>query len=72
MPPAAIACSSPTTPPRGWSTTTRLDYESPPQTEQQARSLIAVLVGAEHGDHQGPWRLAIAGGQRIVRLSVEP
>jgi hypothetical protein len=48
------------------------DYESPPQTEQQARSLIAVLIGAEHGDHQGPWRLAIAGGQRIVRLRAEP
>ncbi|MGH2886496.1 MAG: hypothetical protein ACRDPA_27990, partial [Solirubrobacteraceae bacterium] len=31
-------------------------YESPPQTEQQARSLLAVLVGAEHRDHGGPWR----------------
>ena len=47
------------------------DYESPPQTEQQARSLIAVL-GAEHGDYYGPWRLAIAGGQRIIQLRAEP
>jgi hypothetical protein len=47
-------------------------YESPPQTEQQARSLLAVLVGAEHGDHCGPWRQAIAGGQRIIELRAEP
>jgi hypothetical protein len=47
-------------------------YESPPQTEQQARSLLAVLVGAEHGEHCGPWRQAIAGGQRIIELRAEP
>jgi hypothetical protein len=47
-------------------------YESPPQTEQQARSLLAVLVGAEPGDHCGPWRQAIAGGQRIIELRAEP
>ena len=48
-------------------------YESPPQTEQQARSLLAVLIGAEHRDrdHCGPWRQAIAGGQRIIELRAE-
>ena len=46
-------------------------YESPPQSEQQARSLIAVLTGAEIGDHCGPWREAIAGGQRIIELRAE-
>ena len=46
-------------------------YESPPQTEQQARSLLAVLVGAELRDHRGPWRHAIAGGQRIIELRAE-
>jgi len=46
-------------------------YESPPQTEQEARSLLAVLVGADLGDHCGPWRQAIAGGQRIIELRAE-
>jgi len=50
----------------------RRHYESPPQSEQQARSLVAVLVGADHGDHPGPWRRAIAGGQRIIELRSEP
>ena len=45
-------------------------YESPAQTEQQARSLVAVLVGAELRDH-GPWRQAIAGGQRIIELRAD-
>jgi hypothetical protein len=47
-------------------------YESPPQSEQQARSLLAVLVGAEHPHDRGPWRHAIAGGQRIIELRAEP
>jgi hypothetical protein len=47
-------------------------YQSPPQTEQDARSLIAVLLGAEHHDHRGSWRQAIAGGQRTVELRAEP
>ena len=46
-------------------------YESPPQTEQQARSLVAVLVGVDRDDHCGPWRQAIAGGQRIIELRPE-
>jgi hypothetical protein len=47
-------------------------YESPPQSEQQARSLLAVLVGDQLSDHHGPWRQAIAGGQRIIELRAEP
>ena len=43
-------------------------YESPPQTEQQARELLSILVGAGTHDHPGPWRQAIAGGQRIIEL----
>jgi len=46
-------------------------YHSPPQTEQQARDVIAVLIGTEHGDQRGPWRQAIAGGQRIIELRAD-
>ena len=46
-------------------------YESPPQSEQQARSLVAILGGADHSAHGGPWRQAIAGGQRIIELRAE-
>ncbi len=47
-------------------------YESPPQTEQQARALLGILVGAGSADHAGPWRHAIPGGQRIVELRPGP
>ena len=70
-PPAATACSSQTRSRAGWSDGDGRHYESPPQSEQQARSLVAVLVGAEIGDHCGPWRQAIAGGQRIIELRAE-
>jgi hypothetical protein len=43
-------------------------YESPPQSEQQARALVAALVGVELSDRSAPWRQAIAGGQRIIEL----
>jgi hypothetical protein len=44
-------------------------YVSPPQTEEQARSLIALLAGAiAAAGGVGPWRQPIAGGQRIVAL----
>ena len=43
-------------------------YESPPQTEQQARDLLSILVGAGTHEHPGPWRQAIAGGQRTIEL----
>ncbi|MGO9958839.1 MAG: hypothetical protein ACLP50_23235 [Solirubrobacteraceae bacterium] len=42
-------------------------YTSPPQTEQQARQLAALLAGAPI-DGPGPWRHAIAGGQRTIEL----
>jgi hypothetical protein len=44
-------------------------YISPPQTEQQARSLIALLAGAGR-DHDGTgrWRRPVAGGQRTIEL----
>jgi len=44
-------------------------YVSPPQTEQQARSLIALLAGATAGaGGGGPWRQPVAGGQRMIEL----
>jgi hypothetical protein len=43
-------------------------YESPPHTERQARALLAILVGTTSTEQPGPWRRAIAGGQRIVEL----
>jgi hypothetical protein len=46
-------------------------YESPPQSEQQARAFVAMLAGADQSDHCGPWRQAIAGGQRIIELRAE-
>jgi hypothetical protein len=45
-------------------------YESPPQSQEQARSLVAML-GVAHGDDCGPWRQAIAGGQRIIELRAD-
>jgi hypothetical protein len=42
-------------------------YTSPPQTEQQARTLAALLAGAAV-DGPGPWRHPIAGGQRTIQL----
>ena len=42
-------------------------YVSPPQTEEQARSLIAVLASAAAAaGGVGPWRQPVAGGQRII------
>jgi hypothetical protein len=45
------------------------NYSSPALTEQQARSLIGLLVGATAAaGGGGPWRQPIAGGQRIIEL----
>jgi hypothetical protein len=44
-----------------------LDYTSPPQTEQQARRLAALLNGGPVAG-PGPWRHPIAGGQRTIHL----
>jgi hypothetical protein len=46
-------------------------YLSPPQTEQQARSLIRLLVGSPALEGVGPWRQVVAGGQRIIELRPE-
>ncbi len=46
-------------------------YLSPPQTEQQARSLIRLLVGSPALEGGGPWRQVVAGGQRIIELCPE-
>jgi hypothetical protein len=46
-------------------------YLSPPQTEQQARSLIRLLVGSPALEGAGPWRQVVAGGQRIIELRPE-
>ena len=48
-------------------------YTSPPQTEEQARSLIALLAGATAAvGGRGPWRQPVAGGQRIIELDGQP
>jgi hypothetical protein len=44
-----------------------ISYISPPQTEQQARSLIALLAGTSTS-HERHWRCPVAGGQRIIQL----
>jgi hypothetical protein len=45
-------------------------YVNPVQTEEQARSLIALLATGTP-DGVGPWRLAIAGGQRVIVLEAQ-
>jgi hypothetical protein len=44
-----------------------LAYTSPPQTEQDARALAALLADGRV-DGPGPWRHPIAGGQRMIEL----
>ena len=44
-------------------------YISPPQLPSSARALVGLLLGRptqKLGD--GPWRIAIAGGEREIRL----
>ena len=44
-------------------------YASPPQTEEQARTLIRVLIGAPRTpDGPGPWQRPLAGGTRTIHL----
>jgi len=47
-----------------------ITYVSPPQTDEQARSLIALLAGAGVNG-SGPWRQPVAGGQRIIELQAK-
>lgn len=46
-------------------------YISPPQTEQQARALIALLA-SRHAAGSGPWRQPVAGGRRVIELEPQP
>ena len=46
------------------------DYTSPPQSLEQARALAGLLLGAPVTG-AGPWRHAIAGGQRTIELVAE-
>jgi hypothetical protein len=44
-------------------------YQSPPQDEQLARTLIRVLLGAARAPaNAGPWEYPLAGGRRYVTL----
>lgn len=44
-------------------------YVSPAQDEQQARTLVGVLIGAPRTPGgEGPWQRALAGGRRYVEL----
>jgi single-strand DNA-binding protein len=45
-------------------------YTSPPQSLEQARALAGLLLGAPVSG-AGPWRHAIAGGQRTVAVIAE-
>jgi hypothetical protein len=48
-------------------------YESPPQDEQQARTLIRVLLGAARiPAGTGPWQHPVAGGRRHIALNRHP
>jgi hypothetical protein len=46
-------------------------YTSPPQPAEQARSLVALLLGCTTDalDAQGSWTQPIAGGQRTVSVN---
>jgi hypothetical protein len=46
-------------------------YASPPQPAVQALALVRLLLGCPQGElqvTQAPWRCAIAGGSRTIRL----
>jgi hypothetical protein len=47
------------------------EYTSPPQPAEQARSLIALLLGCttDRLDAQDSWTQPIAGGQRTVSVN---
>ncbi len=46
-------------------------YSSPPQSLDDARRLVALLLDQAEppDDGEGPWRRPLAGGHRIVRLA---
>ena len=46
-------------------------YVSPAQPRAQALALIHILLGRPAGEIEladGPWRLAIAGGNRVIKV----
>ncbi|HTX11289.1 MAG TPA: hypothetical protein VME22_21895 [Solirubrobacteraceae bacterium] len=50
---------------------TGCSYASPPQPAAQALALVRVLLASPHAQlsvDDSPWRRAIAGGRRTVRL----
>jgi hypothetical protein len=48
-----------------------LDYQSPRHDEDGARLLIELISGVTAPQGPGPWRHAIAGGQRTIELRSE-
>jgi hypothetical protein len=47
-------------------------YQSPPQTHEQAMSLVRLVLGrAAVADGARQWTAAIAGGRRVVTLTEE-
>lgn len=47
-------------------------YQSPPQTREQAMALVRMVLGrSPDGDGRQQWTAPIAGGQRVVTLTVE-
>ena len=52
---------------------TGTSYLSPPQTREQALTLVRLLLGcaADPADDQERWTAPIAGGRRMVTLSAE-
>ncbi len=48
-------------------------YQAPPQDEQQARTLIRVLLSAPNTPAgAGPWQHPLAGGRRYIALTRLP
>ncbi len=50
-----------------------ISYSSPPQPRDHALALACALVGlAELPNEDGPWRQALPGGTRTVRIEPAP
>ncbi len=45
-----------------------VSYQSPPHCESDARRLVELLSDGARPTGSGPWRHAIAGGQRTIDL----
>jgi hypothetical protein len=53
---------------------TGASYESPPQTREQAMTLVRLLLGrsGQSADTEQRWTAPIAGGRRVVTMTEEP